>query len=57
MAIETVALAAIKTLTVKAEIAMVSRMTHLTMTQETEDGVRSFAALRGQAKVCKFFNN
>ena len=33
-------------------------MTRLTMTQDTEEGVRSFAArLRGQAKVCKFSKN
>ena len=49
------ALAAIKTLAVKAENAMVSRMTLMTMTQDREEGVRNFAArLRGQANVCKF---
>ena len=49
------ALTAIKALAVKAKNAMVSRMTLLTMTQDREKGVRSFAArLRGQAKVYKF---
>ena len=58
MATEIDALAGIKTLAVKAETAMVSRMTLLTMTQDREEGVRSFAArLRGQAKVCKFSKN
>ena len=58
MATEIDALAAIKTLAVKAENAMVSRMTLLTRTQDKEEGVRSFAAhLRGQAKVCKFSKN
>ena len=55
MATEIDALAAIKTVAVKAENAMVSRMTLFTMTQVKEEGVRSFAArLRGQANVCKF---
>ena len=55
MATEIDALVAIKTLTGKAENAMVSIMTLMTMTQDIEEGVRSFAArLRGQAKVCKF---
>ena len=55
MATEIDALTAIKALAVKAEISMVSRMTLLTMTQDREEGVRSFAArLRGQAKICKF---
>ena len=41
-----------------AQNAMVRRMTLLTMTQDREEGVRSFAArLRGQAKVCKFSKN
>ena len=58
MATEIDALAAIKTLAVKAENAMVSRMTLLTMTQEREEGVRSFAArLRDQDKVWKFSKN
>ena len=49
---------AIKTLAVKAENAMVSRMTLMTMTQDREEGVRNFAArLRGQAKICKFHKN
>ena len=52
------ALAAIKTLAVKAENAMVSRMILLTTTQDGEEGVRSFAArLRGQVKVFKFSKN
>ena len=51
-------LAAIKSLAVKAENAMVSRMTLLTRTQDREEGVRSSAArLLGQAKVCKFSKN
>ena len=56
-ATETNALAAIKTPAAdgKAENAVVSRMTLMTMTQDREEGVRSFAArLRGQAKICKF---
>ena len=58
MATEIDALTAIKTLAVKAENAMVSRMTLLTITQDREEGVRSFAArLRGQAKICKFTKN
>ena len=58
MATEIDALTAIKTLAVKAENAMVSRMTLLTMTRDRGEGVRSFAArLRGQAKVCKFSKN
>ena len=58
MATEIDALAAIKTLAVKAENAMVSRMTLLTRTQDKEEGVRSFSAcLRGQANVCKFSKN
>ena len=58
MATEIDALTAIKTLAVKAENAMVSRMTLLTMKQDREEGVRSFAArLRGQAKICKFSKN
>ena len=58
MATEIDALTAIKTLAVKAENAMVSGMTLLTMTQDREEGVRSFAArLRGQAKICKFSKN
>ena len=51
-------MAAIKNLAAKAENAMVSRMTLLTMTQDREEGVRSFAVrLRGQAKICKFSKN
>ena len=58
MATEIDALTAIKALAVKAENAMVSRMTLLAMTQDREEGVRSFAArLRGQAKICKFSKN
>ena len=58
MATEIDALTAIKTLAVKAENAMLSRMTLLTMTQDREEGVRSFAArLRGRAKICKFSKN
>ena len=58
MATEIDALAAIKTLVVKAENAMVSRMTLLTMTQDREEGVRSIGAcLRGQDNVCKFSKN
>ena len=58
MATEIDALTAIKTLAVNAENAMVSRMTLLTMTQDREEGVWSFAArLRGQAKICKFSKN
>ena len=57
-ATETNALAAIKTPDVKAENAAVSRMTLMTMTQDREEGVGSFAArLRGQAKICKFSKN
>ena len=49
MATEIDALAAINTLAVKADNAMVSRMTLLTRRQDREEGVRSFAArLRGQ---------
>ena len=52
MATKIDALAANKTLAVKAENAMVSRMTLLTMTQNREEGVRSFAArLQFQTKV------
>ena len=58
MATEIDALTAIKTLAVNAESATVSRMTLLTMTQDREEGVRSFAArLRDQAKICKFSKN
>ena len=58
MGTEIDALAAIKTLAVKAENTMVSRMTRLTKTQDREKVVRSFAAcLRGQAKVYKFSKN
>ena len=58
MATEKDALTAIKTLAVKAENAMVSRMTPLKMTQDREEGVRSYAArLRGRAKVCKCSKN
>ena len=57
-ATETNALAAIKSLAVKAENALVSRMTLMTMTQDRKECVRSFAArLRGHAKVCKFSKN
>ena len=58
MASEIDALAAIKTLVVKAENARVSRTTLWTLIQDREEGVRSFAArLRGQAKVFKFSKN
>ena len=56
-AIKTDALAAIKTVAVKAENAMVSRMTLTTMTKDREEDVRSFAAhLRGRAMVCNSRN-
>ena len=52
------ALAAIKTLAVKSENAMVRTMFFMTMTQDRKEGERSFAArIRGQAKVCKFSEN
>ena len=58
MAIEKDALAAIKTLVVKAENAMVSAMTLLTMAQDREECVRNCAArLRGQAQVWKLSKN
>ena len=42
-------------LAVKAENAMVSRMTPMTLTQNKEEGVRSFAVrLRSQTNVCMF---
>ena len=52
------ALAANKTLAVKAENVIVSRMILMTKTQDRDEGVRSFAARkRGQAMVCKFSKN
>ena len=58
MASEIDAPTAIKTLAVKAENAMVIRMTLLTMTLDREEGVRNFAAcLPGRAKICKFSKN
>ena len=58
MALAIDALTAIKTLAVKAENAMVSRITLPTVTQNREEAVRSFAArLRGQIKICKFSKN
>ena len=58
MAIAKDALAAFKTLAVKAENAMVRRMILLTKRQNKEEGVRGFAArLRGKAKVYKFSRN
>ena len=60
MATEIDALTAIKTLAVKAENAMVSRMTLLTMTQDRKEGVRSFATrlrCQGKVKVWKVWKN
>ena len=58
MATEIDALAAIKTLAVKAEKAMVNRITFLTVTQHKEEGVRCFGArLRGHAKVWNVSKN
>ena len=58
MATEIDALAAIKTLAVKAEKAMVNRITFLTVTRHKEESVRCFGArLRGHAKVWNVSKN
>lgn len=51
-------LAAIKTLAVREENAMVARVTLTEMRQDRDEPIRSFAArIKGQANVCKYMLN